>query len=64
VYRVLIEKHFGSPSRDSETYDRGDLFYVLVFAAAEDENFTVCLCYFDSSFAGSVKVLRNTRNFF
>lgn len=58
---VLMEKHF---SRDSETHDTGELFYFLVFAAGEDENFMVCSCYFDSSLAGNVKMLRNTRSFF
>lgn len=45
--RVLIEKHFRSPSRDSETHDTGKLFYFLVFGADEDENFMVCLRYFE-----------------
>lgn len=55
---MLIGKCFRSPSRDSEKHDTGELFYFLIFAAGEDEHFTVCLHYFDSILAGSLKMLR------
>lgn len=55
---MLIKECFRSPSRDSEKHDRGELFYFLTIAAGEDEHFTVCLCYFDSILAGSLKMLR------
>lgn len=47
--RVLIEKCFRSPCRDSEKHDTGELFYFLMFTAGEDEHFTVYLCYLTAS---------------
>lgn len=61
---MLTEKHFRLLSRDSETHGTGELLYFLMFTAGEDENIMVCSCCFDSSLVGSVKMLRNTRNFF
>lgn len=39
-----------------------ELFYFLVFAADGGENSAVYLCSVDNGLAGSVKMLRNTRN--